>query len=112
MPAKKVSNEVAQAEKREAISLDESVLNKYTGIYQLTPNFSIKVTLESGQLYAQATGQQKFPVYPESQTTFFYKVVEAQLEFIETEDGNFDKLKLYQGGRLLEGSRVSEVDQN
>lgn len=112
IPAKKVSNEVAQPEKREAISLDESVLKRYTGTYQLMPNFSIKVTLEAGQLHAQATGQQKFPVYPESQTTFFYKVVEAQLEFIETEDGNFDKLKLYQGGRVLEGSRVNEVDQN
>lgn len=112
IPAKKVSDEVSQPEKREVISLDESVLKRYPGTYQLTPDFSIKVTLESGQLYAQATGQQKFPVYPESKTKFFYKVVEAQLEFIKTGDGSFNKLKLYQGGRVLEGSRVNEVDSN
>lgn len=106
IPAEKVSDLVTQTETREAISLEESVLRQYTGTYQLTPNFSIKVTLEAGQLYAQATGQQKFPVYPESKTSFFYKVVEAQLEFKNSGDGGFDKLELHQGGRVLVGSRV------
>lgn len=112
IPAEKVSDEVSQPEKREAISLEESVMEQYTGTYQLTPNFSIKVTLESGQLYAQATGQKKFPVYPESKTKFFYKVVEAQLEFIKSGDRGIDKLKLHQGGRVLEGSLVKEDNQN
>lgn len=109
--AEKVSDEVTQPEQREAISLDESVLKQYTGTYQLTPNFSIRVTLESGQLYAQATGQQKFPVYPESKTMFFYKVVEVQLEFIKSGNGGIDKLKLHQGGSVLEGSLVKEDNQ-
>lgn len=110
--ARKVSDNVAQPEKREAIALRDSILKRYTGIYQITSSFSIKVTLESGQLYAQATGQQKFPVYPESRTKFFYKVVKAQLEFLETENGSFDKIKLYQAGRVLKGKRVSNVTQN
>lgn len=110
--ARKVGDKVAQPEKREAISLRDSILKRYTGIYQITSSFSIKVTLESGQLYAQATGQQKFPVYPESRTKFFYKVVKAQLEFLETENGSFDKIKLYQAGRVLKGKRVSNVTQN
>lgn len=112
IPAKKISDKVSEPKEPKAVSLDETILRRYPGTYQLSPNFSIRVTLESGQLKAQATGQQKFDVFPESKTKFFYRVVNAQLEFIETEDGSFDKLKLYQGGRVLEGRRVNEEKKN
>lgn len=91
---------------RTTVTVDSSTLDSYTGTYQITPAFSIIVTKEGDQLMTQATGQQKFPVYPESETKFFLKVVDAQIEFIPDENGNFTKLKLYQGGRVLEGKRV------
>jgi CubicO group peptidase (beta-lactamase class C family) len=91
---------------RTTVTVDSSTLDSYTGTYQITAAFSITVTKEGDQLMTQATGQQKFPVYPESETKFFLKVVDAQIEFIPDENGNFIKLKLYQGGRVLEGKRV------
>jgi hypothetical protein len=33
------------------------------------------------RLFAQATGQEKFEIFAESETKFFLKVVDAQLEF-------------------------------
>ena len=58
-----------------------STLSKYTGTYQMRPNVDLTVTLEGDHLMAQLTGQPKFQIFPESETVFFYKIVEATLEF-------------------------------
>jgi hypothetical protein len=47
----------------------------------------------------QATGQQKFPVFPESQTRFFLKVVNAEIEFFTDDKGQVSYLILYQNGQ-------------
>ncbi len=73
-------------------------LDRYIGEYALAPNFIIVVTQESGGLYAQATGQSKFQVFPESETKFFYKVVDAQLSFVEDDSGEVVSLILHQNG--------------
>ena len=39
------------------------------------------ITREGDQLFAQATGQGKAPIYAESDRRFFYKVVDAQITF-------------------------------
>ena len=49
------------------------------------PTFRITVTLEDAGLAIQATGQPRFPVFAESETSFFLKVVEAQVEFVVLE---------------------------
>jgi len=56
------------------------------------------VTTESGQLFAELTGQPRFPVYPESETKFYYTVVEAQITFEVDESGEVTGLVLHQNG--------------
>ncbi len=46
---------------------DEAILPTYVGEYQLNEAFSIVVTHEGGQLFGQATGQDKFPMFAESE---------------------------------------------
>jgi hypothetical protein len=48
---------------------------------------------------AQLTGQPLFQFYPESETRFFYKVVDAQLTFQKDGNGKVTSLILHQGGR-------------
>ncbi len=57
------------------------------------------MTVEGGQLMTQATGQPKFPVFAESETKFFLKVVDAQLEFVKNDKGEVTHVILHQGGR-------------
>lgn len=45
----------------------------------------------------QATSQEKFQVFAESKTKFFYKAVDAQITFVPGNDGKIDKLILHQG---------------
>ncbi len=48
---------------------------------------------------SQATGQPKIPLFAESETKFFLKVVDAQVEFFKNEKGEVTHLILHQGGR-------------
>ncbi len=85
---------------RAEIAVPPETLVTYAGIYTLDsmPDFKLTVTLDSGQLKVHATGQQTFPVFAESATKFFYKVVDAQLTFVPAADGNPAHLILHQGG--------------
>lgn len=78
-------------------SIEPEHMQKVTGNYQLAPNFILSITEENGQLFAQATGQQKAPIFAKSNTEFFYKVVDASITFVE-ENGKVTSLILHQGG--------------
>jgi CubicO group peptidase (beta-lactamase class C family) len=85
-------------EVREAVAADAATLADYVGYYQLAPGVRFHITTEDGRLFAQLTGQERYPVFSESETEFFYKVVDAQLTFVRGEDGEVDHLVLHQGG--------------
>jgi serine-type D-Ala-D-Ala carboxypeptidase/endopeptidase len=88
---------------RKQIALAPEILERYTGEYQLTPSFSIRVTREEGRLFAQATGQSRFELYSETETEFFLKVVDAQVTFGKDESGKVTHLVLHQSGHDVKG---------
>ncbi|MBC5992747.1 serine hydrolase [Pontibacter cellulosilyticus] len=90
---------------RKTADLTESVLKQYIGVYQLAPNFTITVSFKDGQLKAQATNQPAVTIYPESETRFFMKVTDAELEF-KKENGTVNSLVLYQNGNEIEGNKI------
>jgi len=87
------------------IMVDPKVLADYVGTYQLAPTFAIAIALEDGKLSEQATGQPKFPIFAESATKFFLKVVDAQIEFSRDEAGAVTSLTLYQNGNATKGKK-------
>jgi CubicO group peptidase (beta-lactamase class C family) len=91
---------------RVAITLPPEALDGLVGEYALTPEFNITITREGTQLYLQATGQPRFPLYAESENIFFLRVVEAQVAFTRGPDGNATMLTLHQGGASTPGQRV------
>jgi CubicO group peptidase (beta-lactamase class C family) len=90
---------------RTSVKVDPTILSTYTGVYELTPTWSITITLENGQLMAQATNQGKFLLFPESQSKFTTKVVDAQLEFFTTDAGQISHLILHWNGHDTRGER-------
>ena len=54
---------------------------------------------------AQATGQNKAPIYAESETVFFPVVVEAKIEFFRDAQGKVIHLILHQGGHDMKAPR-------
>ena len=52
----------------------------------------------------QATGQEKLELYPESPSRFFYKLVDAQIDFVLIGE-HATALVLHQGGRDMTAPR-------
>lgn len=91
---------------RKAIVLDEQTLKQYEGGYELNPGFVLTVTLKSGKLMVQPTGQPEFELFAEKADFFFLKVVDAQLQFKRNDANVVDSVVLFQGGREMPGKRV------
>jgi len=90
---------------RRPVTVAAEKLKTYVGNYEISPTFRLQVTEENGQLSVQATGQPKFNLFAESETKFYLKVVDAQVEFVANDQGVIDKLILYQNGAARTGIR-------
>nr|WP_290225111.1 serine hydrolase [Trichocoleus desertorum] len=88
------------------VAIDPAVYPAYVGDYQLTPEVVLTITTESGQLFAQLTGQEKYAIYPTSPTYFFWKIVDAQLTFEVGKQGQAQKVTLHQFGQDLPAPRI------
>ena len=94
-----------EVETAKDISVSVEVLNQYAGEYQLAPNFVITITVIDEKIFAKATGQPQFEIFPESETKFYLKVVEAKIEFVK-ESGKVTKLMLFQNGREMPAKKI------
>jgi D-alanyl-D-alanine-carboxypeptidase/D-alanyl-D-alanine-endopeptidase len=88
------------------ISLDPGILETYVGKYEFAPNAIMIIIRKENQLSAQLTGQGPAKIYPESQTDFFYRVVDAQILFKTDIKGRANALVLRQNGRDQMAGRI------
>ena len=99
-----------QSERKE-ITLDPKVLARYVGAYQMAPGVNMLVTLENNQLFSKLGNQNAIPIFAESQTMFFPKVVDAELEFTKNDDqGRPTEMILHQNGRDQTAKRVDDAE--
>lgn len=89
---------------RTAVLVNPKILETYAGKYELNKDFDITVTVESGQLMTQATGQSKIPVYAETETKFF-PLFPAEMEFVKDDQGKVNALILHQGGHDMKAPK-------
>lgn len=87
------------------IKVANEVLKKYIGTYELVPGFNIDISVDGNQIFAQATGQGKFEIFAKSNTSFFAKIVDLQIDFNADENGNIKSLTLTQG-RKTEAKKI------
>jgi len=95
--AARTSATVAPPPQHKEIVVPASTLARHVGTYQMQPNIELSVTLDGNQLMAQLTGQPKFPIFAESETLFFFKIVEATLEFQQEGSSAATAVRLRQG---------------
>jgi CubicO group peptidase (beta-lactamase class C family) len=89
-----------------AIQIDPQIFNRYVGDYQLAPQFILTIRTRDNRLFAQATGQSEFEIFPNSETEFFLRVVEAQVKFVIDSGGQVTGLVLHQNGQDIPGQKV------
>jgi len=94
---------------RQEIKVAKEVLPAYVGTYQMAPRVNMMITVDGDQLVSQMSGQGKIPLFAESSTKFFPKVVDAQIEFEKDGNGKVTGLILHQNGRDVKAPRTSDT---
>jgi CubicO group peptidase (beta-lactamase class C family) len=101
---------VLQTERKE-ITVDPKILARYVGAYRLGPGADFLITLDGNQLNSKLGNQPVVPIYPQSATMFFAKVVDAQIEFTKMDaQGVPGQLILHQNGRDQPANRLSDAE--
>lgn len=90
------------------VQVDPQKYDALVGKYQLAPGAVFTVTRDGNRLRAQLTGQGKIEIFPESETEFFYKIVDAQITFHKDDAGRVTHLVLHQNGAHQKAKRVEE----
>lgn len=88
----------APKKEKEVVKIDPAIFDDYAGEYELAPGFVLSFTREGDQFFTQATGQNRFEIFPSSDSTFFLRVVEAAVTFHRDADGRVSSATLHQGG--------------
>jgi CubicO group peptidase (beta-lactamase class C family) len=96
---------------RKEITVSANILAKYVGVYSMAPGVNMTITLADNQLISQMTRQGKVPLFAESETMFFPKVVDAEIEFPRDDTkGPASQLILHQNGRDMTAKRLDDAE--
>src|SRR5688572_16016000 len=68
------------SERRE-ITLSSEVLSRLTGTYQLSVGANLQITTDGNQIYSKMGNQAAISMFPESESRFFARSADAQIEF-------------------------------
>jgi len=86
-------------------AVDVQLLDGYVGSYAYG-NAVLVVTRDGPQLVAGSAGQSGLPIYPRSNTEFFFKRFDAQISFITDAQGNAVSLIMHRRGGDLKMMRI------
>ena len=90
--------------------IDPAIYDSYAGQYTVGPGVSFSVIREGDKLMVALPGQPKIEVFPESETRFFVRLVDAQVTFIRNDKGETTGLLFEMSGQRLRAKKVSKVD--
>ena len=88
-----------------AMTMSEDELKQYTGVFELTPELVITISLENGKLMGKPEKQGALQLHPEKKDLFFIKEVEAEVRFQRNEKGIVEAMTLMQGGQQMTGRK-------
>lgn len=92
---------------RVVLQLKPEILDRYVGRYELAPGAFFNLRRDGNRLLAQLTGQPYAEIFPESETNFFYKIVDAQITF-HVAGGRTTELVLHQNGIDQTARKISD----
>jgi hypothetical protein len=81
---------------RKAIKLNASALNAFVGAYQMQPDVVLTITRRGNRLFSHrggpGAGPDKLEIFPETETAFFLKAVNAQMTFTKDSAGRVSQV--------------------
>jgi CubicO group peptidase (beta-lactamase class C family) len=89
---------------RKEITLPPEKLRRLVGAYKMQDGPVLLIALNGAQLTTKLGNQQAIPMFAESETHFFLKVVDAQLDFAD------DQVTIHQGGTDHVGRKLPDAE--
>ncbi len=86
------------------VALSDATLREYVGEY-VSAYGTFFVTLAGEQLSVRLEKQQALPTYSSAKDRFYYRAVDAQIDFQRDANGNVAGLTLHQGGADVAAKR-------
>jgi hypothetical protein len=90
------------------IQLSPAAYESLTGTYKPSWGGRIFIRYDGGQLFWQNGGlRARVPLYPASETNFFFKAVDSPITFFKNDKGVVTKFALHYRGQTAEAEKVS-----
>lgn len=86
--------------------IDPALFSDYAGQYEYPGGAIMVITLENGHVFAKLATQQALEIFPQTETKFFWKAVDAQIEFVRDENGAVTHALHTQGGQTVKAPRI------
>ena len=83
------------------LNVDPKLLEKYTGLYEWSGGV-LNITLENKQLFLQYTGEPKFPLTAQNDSSFLLEIADKAVTFKKSKNGNCEKLMF----QSVEGTKM------
>jgi CubicO group peptidase (beta-lactamase class C family) len=80
--------------------------NRYVGDFEITPAYTLSFALIGNELYATSPDQKAIKMVQESETIFRAAGWNAEIEFVKSGNGSFNKIVLHQQDQLIPGVRT------
>lgn len=99
----------AQDGKHVEIKISQRVFDAYVGQYQDAADreFVFSFFREADKYFVQATDQSRIEIFPETESRFFVKLFDAQVDFVR-EGGKVTSILWHQGGKTFPAQKVSD----
>lgn len=88
------------------VKLTVTELDRILGQYQYGPGAVMTVTRDGESVFAQLTGQPKFPIFAKSATEFEWRVVSASVKFSKDNSGKVTKATHTQNGVTFDAPKI------
>ena len=89
-----------------AISIEPTKFDEFVGVYEIAPGFNVKVWREGKIFLSEATGQGVYEIFPETETKFFVKDLNAGLEFLREDTGKVSAVIVTIGKNSNKGKKI------
>jgi serine-type D-Ala-D-Ala carboxypeptidase/endopeptidase len=83
---------------RQVAAVPSAVLDEYVGTYRVNSTLSLDITRDGGRLLVSWGGRATYSLQPRSESEFFFRLLDASVTFVRSEDVTVTHLVLEQGG--------------
>jgi hypothetical protein len=97
---------VLKTPERTVAKIDPAILDQYVGEYEVLPGRTMTIARSGDNLIAGSKGFPTAPIFPESETKFFFKAVDVEVTFVKDDKGEVTEVVLDQAGRQFHAKKV------